>query len=782
MKISYKKFSFFLGIIVILFLVVENFLCLTQPVINSGILFQKNEGGFFVKRISENSPAAISGIKDGMIINQINSEDISSWQDYLDIYNFSEYSKKIEKAFKIGNEITLTDNNGTSYTFKNSRQNIFKNFAAWPTLFFVRFIVSVFCVVIAMYCASYYADNENVHPLVISLVFGGIAIGNTFYSIWNDYGFLVLVNISFDVGTFVSGSALIRYISCELRTIKNREKLGNALYFCSIFPWFTLVVKYLLIFVFHWDIITNPISYLTRVVCAIVSFSIIVFHFYLIIKIPSQISVLFRFVMLSIFCAFAPLTIFYVRIYLQPVFYLSNMDGFFTIIPFSYYPLLVLFSILQYKGINHTKRIKAFSTILSFVMVMSIFLILPIEISGKMLSLVNVFILCLLSPLVFKFVKGVFDIMFSSSGFLMRREKVDFQGKLNAALDENDLFRIAEMEFKRKFDSSFVIFELYKNDGTNSFIYKENPEITEGFIKQFSEDASSHKGEESDKIYKLPYNCYCIPLFKGNSIFCRIFLGFKTNQSDYMSEEKLALEKTARMFFQTLIYFDNLSQTQIIQARNEKSVSIQNNMIFLLSSLPSVRERKDYFYSMRMFLCVQLVCKKAREDGYYPEIFTDSYISFLSEAASIHDIGKVMIPEEILKKDGKLSEKEFDIIKTHCQEGEKIIHEVFWNYKDSPFIKILLEVILNHHEKWNGQGYPDNLSGKEIPLSARIVSIVDTFDALVTYRCYRKILSFKEAFSIIEEEAGESFDPELVFVFLELEEQIINLYENVKFD
>lgn len=129
-------------------------------------------------------------------------------------------------------------------------------------------------------------------------------------------------------------------------------------------------------------------------------------------------------------------------------------------------------------------------------------------------------------------------------------------------------------------------------------------------------------------------------------------------------------------------------------------------------------------------------------------------------AALLHDIGKISIPDRILLKEGRLTEEEYRIMKTHPEKGVEILKHV----RD---LASVLPGVLHHHERWDGRGYPFRLSGESIPLQARVIAIADTFDALTTDRPYRKGLPPEKALKILQEDAGTHFDPRLVPLFVE---------------
>ena len=142
-------------------------------------------------------------------------------------------------------------------------------------------------------------------------------------------------------------------------------------------------------------------------------------------------------------------------------------------------------------------------------------------------------------------------------------------------------------------------------------------------------------------------------------------------------------------------------------------------------------------------------------------------------AAPMHDIGKIAVPDEILQKPGKLTDEEYEMMKTHSLKGGDILKETFARMGNTEYLEIAYEIATYHHEKWNGRGYPFGLKKKEIPLCARIMAIADVFDACSANRCYRPALPLEKCFSIIAEGSGNDFEPLLTEVFLSVKDEII---------
>lgn len=140
-------------------------------------------------------------------------------------------------------------------------------------------------------------------------------------------------------------------------------------------------------------------------------------------------------------------------------------------------------------------------------------------------------------------------------------------------------------------------------------------------------------------------------------------------------------------------------------------------------------------------------------------------------ASPFHDIGKVGIADSVLLKPAKLTDEEFEVMKTHAQIGYNILKDT-----KSKYLKSGANIALTHHEKYNGKGYPNNIKGEDIPIEGRIVAIADVFDALVSIRPYKKAWSFEDAIALLQKESGEHFDPKLVSLFIDNIDAIKEVY------
>lgn len=158
----------------------------------------------------------------------------------------------------------------------------------------------------------------------------------------------------------------------------------------------------------------------------------------------------------------------------------------------------------------------------------------------------------------------------------------------------------------------------------------------------------------------------------------------------------------------------------------------------------------------------------------------NTFLELVVKAAPMHDLGKIAIEDAVLRKPEKYTEEEFNEMKRHTTEGARIVERIMYGVEDDRFVQIAKNIAHYHHEKWNGQGYPCGLSGKDIPIEARIMALADVFDALVSKRCYKDAFSYDKAYEIIEESLGTHFDTELGRIFLTCNNELEMLYESMK--
>ena len=190
-----------------------------------------------------------------------------------------------------------------------------------------------------------------------------------------------------------------------------------------------------------------------------------------------------------------------------------------------------------------------------------------------------------------------------------------------------------------------------------------------------------------------------------------------------------------------------------------------------LAKLAEYRDEGTGAHLERIREYAKLLAEALAKNPKYAGHITPEYVDDIYQSSILHDIGKVGIPDAVLLKPAKLSDEEFDVIKRHTTLGGDAINAIEAKIEGKSFLALGKEIAYNHHEKWDGSGYPRGLSRDDIPLSARIIALADVYDALTTRRLYKEAFSHKRSRQMIVELKGTHFDPQVVDVFLGLEDE-----------
>ena len=211
---------------------------------------------------------------------------------------------------------------------------------------------------------------------------------------------------------------------------------------------------------------------------------------------------------------------------------------------------------------------------------------------------------------------------------------------------------------------------------------------------------------------------------------------------------------------------------------HERVSNMQSGMISFMAEVVENRDDNTGGHIRRTAKYVEGIAKELKRNSAYSDILTDRYMGNMVVAAPLHDIGKIHIPDAVLNKPGKLTEEEFEIMKTHTTAGKELLAHAKEELGESEYLNMAVEMAAYHHEWWNGKGYPYGISGEEIPLCARIMAVADVFDALTSKRCYKDAMPLEKAYSIIREESGTHFDSAIVEAFFVVADDIEKMREN----
>lgn len=229
---------------------------------------------------------------------------------------------------------------------------------------------------------------------------------------------------------------------------------------------------------------------------------------------------------------------------------------------------------------------------------------------------------------------------------------------------------------------------------------------------------------------------------------------------------------TVTAFVMTIIIIVLIVQGNKRSYYHEQFSGIQFNIITMMADIVENRDENTGGHIKRTAKYVEIIAGELRRQNAYPEILTDEHMNDMIVAAPLHDIGKIHISDTVLNKPGRLTDEEFEIMKSHTTAGRDLLNKARRELGEYEYLNVAVDMAAYHHEWWNGKGYPAGISGEEIPLCARIMAVADVFDALSSRRCYKDAMPIEKAYSIIREETGTHFDPVVSDAFFAVTGQI----------
>jgi putative two-component system response regulator len=248
--------------------------------------------------------------------------------------------------------------------------------------------------------------------------------------------------------------------------------------------------------------------------------------------------------------------------------------------------------------------------------------------------------------------------------------------------------------------------------------------------------------------------------------------GFALGAVDFVTkpfeiEELLARVRTHLLLVrvQRQLREQNHNLERLVQERTRELIRIQQATIESMAALAEYRDPETGEHIQRVQAYVEHIAQTARKLPEFAMLRDDHYVDSLILASPLHDIGKVGIPDAILLKPGPLSAEEFEAMKRHTILGREVICRAERKIGPIPFLQVAKDVACYHHEKWDGSGYPEGLSGEAIPVGARIMALADVYDALICRRVYKPPFPHTQAVAIIAQGRGTHFDPRLTDIF-----------------
>ncbi len=251
--------------------------------------------------------------------------------------------------------------------------------------------------------------------------------------------------------------------------------------------------------------------------------------------------------------------------------------------------------------------------------------------------------------------------------------------------------------------------------------------------------------------------------------------GFELGAVDYIPKPFEKTEVEMRISTHLKIYNmqrdleENNKQLNLVVARQMEKLRVeQKNIMTALARLVESKENVSGSHYKNILYNSRILAEGMQLSPKFEDEVTDDFIDTIESSAGLHDIGKLMIPDQILLKNAPLDEEERRVMCTHAELGAKTLNDIYEGVEKNDFIEMAIDIAWYHHECWDGSGYPKGLKGKEIPLSARIVKVVDVFDAMISERHYKKPIPLDQTLAYMQEKSGTIFDPDIIRVFMRI--------------
>jgi len=227
---------------------------------------------------------------------------------------------------------------------------------------------------------------------------------------------------------------------------------------------------------------------------------------------------------------------------------------------------------------------------------------------------------------------------------------------------------------------------------------------------------------------------------------------------------------------------NHLHISELVKKRTERIEQLQNGIVFTFANIVESRDKVTGGHITRTSKYLKVLIDAMISKGVYLEELAEWDFNTVIASSQLHDVGKIVVSDLILNKQGKLTFEEYHEIKRHTTEGEKLIDQMIAQTGDALFLQHARLFAGSHHERWDGKGYPRGLQEEEIPLQGRIMAIADVYDALVSERPYKPAFTCEEAEDIIKKDSGAAFDPLIVDVFNEVKREFAAIAESNRGD
>lgn len=259
-------------------------------------------------------------------------------------------------------------------------------------------------------------------------------------------------------------------------------------------------------------------------------------------------------------------------------------------------------------------------------------------------------------------------------------------------------------------------------------------------------------------------------------------VGFNLGAADYITKPispplvKARVKTHIQLYnSQKQLQSHNIALEKKLREHDRHIIQTQEMAIHCMASLADTGSSGIGQHTRRIQHYVKAIAHALKEHDRFTHEISDEFINMLYKSAPLYDLGKLAVPDHILLKPGKLDEEEWEEVKAHTRHAKQALEYAEQQAGQSQFLNMVREICYSHHERWDGSGYPDSLSGERIPLSARIIAIADCYDALIRPRPYKHAFNHEEAIAIIQAAKNKHFDPDIADIFLQLAPEITTI-------
>ena len=752
-----------LGIIILAVVLITSIGIISQPIYSLGFSFTLAPEGFRVVRVDQNSSWYAQGLRPGQVLSRINTHDAiplftisrRSFSEFLTI------STRMFESTMFGTQIEIQRSDGRRFAAPFEQQPFSQRFAAVQIQVKANILASFLFLVFGIWVWSGLKYDASAWWFTgFSLTAAPAILTSYFFTYWN-WDFLLLRFLLFDFGAV---SAAV-FLGGFARRFPHRPHARLKLW--EISPLLLPLGKYLLVGLGVISLYGG--AHLQTQGILIISFIYVLFIFY---RRYRQISAgrkrQLRWIFLGIVVSLVPFFLYTINLWISGNLVSFGFDLFTLIstISFSLFPVFVGLGIWKYRILDIDRIINyGFALFLLGFLLTGISSAIAFLILGDILTprvYGSLIVTGLVSPFAFQFIKQI------TKQFFIREQKtytqilLEMEDQLKDLVDESQVYPIVTSSLVYAFDPLYVTF-LKKSGKTKEELFCYPPEFNHLNFER--DDALLQTNprllqQDNSVILNVSYD-------KTTPVF--LVLGPRRNDDIFTKDSLALLEATSSQIAKTLKV---CALYQKLQQSIQSESLAQQTTILTLAKLTEYRDRETGRHLERIQSYTRTIAQAYKDIKGGIDYLTNQYIEDLTISSVLHDIGKVGVPDSILLKPGKLTKEEFEVIKTHTIIGAQVLEEAEAANPTTSFLTMGRLVCLHHHERWDGTGYPYQLKGNEIPLSARIVAIADVYDALRSTRPYKTPMTHKEALSVIEEERATHFDPELVDVFLAIEEEI----------